>query len=525
MNFQSEDEIAFNSLEGNVASVAVDRELQATLVAPRGKTLRNAIVRFGAQIAAMLINLLATPYIIHQLGVESYGIVGLINSMIAFMAIATTSLTSTVGRNLTFAIEHQEYQKANKEISTAVFGLVRLFAIAFLPLCALSIFIDHLIVVPIGLTSATRVFILFAILSFELSAMSGPLGAAMYARNRLDLSSGASLFRTIFFIAAIVALFNVMGASLTTYGIAMLAASILICFVNLRIHKHLLPTIAISARWFDRSILRGIMSMGSWLTIDQIGAILFLQTSMLVANRVLGPSEAGKYAAISVIPLQLRVLAGLVSGLFGPTQAAIGARGDWKVFSKNLLRFIRLTSLFFALLVGVLCGSAHEILSIWLGNEYGSLTQVTLVQTAYLIITLGISPAWDSILILGKVKLPAIVTLVMGVGNVVLCIILAGKLGLMGIALSGCIMLTLRNSLFTPWYVAHACSMSFWPFFREQCLALVAGGVVALISFGIISFIHPGSLKMLVVSLFISTGIGTLLLLPLGMRTLRQKAY
>jgi len=71
---------------------------QNTLVAPRGKTLWNALFRFGAQFLAILINLLATPYIIHHLGVESYGVVGVINTMISFMAISTSSLTSTVGR-------------------------------------------------------------------------------------------------------------------------------------------------------------------------------------------------------------------------------------------------------------------------------------------------------------------------------------------------------------------------------------------------------------------------------------------
>jgi hypothetical protein len=80
------------------------------LVAPRGRTLWNAVFRFGAQFVAVCINLLLTPYIIRHLGVESYGIVGVINTMICYVAIVTTSLTATVGRNLTFAIERESFQ-------------------------------------------------------------------------------------------------------------------------------------------------------------------------------------------------------------------------------------------------------------------------------------------------------------------------------------------------------------------------------------------------------------------------------
>jgi membrane protein EpsK len=510
------------SIASDEVQVGSSQQLPRALVAPRGNTLWNAVVRFGAQFVAIGANLLATPYIIRKLGVESYGIIGVINTIVGFMAIVTTSLTSTVGRNMTFAIEREEYENANKEISTAVYGLVRLFAIALLPLCALSIFIDQLIVIPRDLASAARFFCFLAVVSFGFSTLSGPLGAAMYVRNRLDLLSGASLARTICFLAAIVALFSIVPASLTTYGAAMLGGSMLICFLHARIHKYLLPGIEISKHWYDRKILKGIVSLGGWMTVNQIGALLFLQTDLLVANRMLGVTMAGQLAAISVIPLQLRVLAGLFSGLFGPTQAAIAARGDWAAYAKYLLCSVRLTSLFFALLVGVFCGSAHEVLSIWLGPQFGPLTPVALVLTAYLIISLGISPTWDATLILGKVKIPAVVTLVMGVANVLLAITLAARLGLMGIALSGCIMLTLRNALFTPWYVSRACNMSVWPFLGEHCIAVACGAVVFLVSFGVNSLVSPSSMKMLAMSLVLSTALGLLPLLPLGMRALRR---
>jgi O-antigen/teichoic acid export membrane protein len=498
------------------------QEMPGALVAPRGKTSWNAFARFGGQFVAILANLIATPYIIRRLGVESYGVVGVITTVTSFMAIATSSLTSTVGRNLTFAVERHEYENANKEISTAIYGLLRLFAIVALPLCAVSLFIEHLIVIPPQMVSDARILFLLAVLSFGLSTISGPLGAAMFVRNRLDLFSGASLARTIFFIAVVVALFSTMGATLTTYGIAMLAGTVLICLLHFRIHRHLLPGVEIARRWFDRTILQGILSLGGWMTLNQIGALLFLQTDILVANRVLGPTAAGQLAALTVIPLQLRALAGLVSGLFGPTQAALAARGDWSGFSTYLLRSIRLTSLFFALVVGVFCGSAREVLSIWLGMEFGSLAPIAIVLTAYLVISLGVSPTWDAILNIGKVKVPAVVTLVMGAGNVVLCIILANKMGLMGIALSGCIMLTLRNAVFTPWYVSRAGKMNIWRLFREQWIAAACCAVIGLLSYGVSSLVRPASIGMLVISLSVSAVLGAIILLPFSRKALQQ---
>ncbi len=492
------------------------------VVAPRGSTLWNAGFRFGAQIVAVCISLFLTPYLIRHLGVESYGIVGVISTMISYVAIVTTSLTATVGRNLTFAVEREAFQEANKEISTAVFGLIRVFLILLPLLFLVSMFIDRLIVIPPELRNPARLFFLLAAMAFAVNSMSGPLGAAMFVRNRLDLSSAASLARSVCFAVLIVGLFSAMGSSLISYGTAVLASSLLLLFLHLRIHKYLLPAISISNRWYDRNILRQILSLGGWMTVTQIGGLLFLQTDLLIANRVLGPEATGRLAAIAVIPLQLRVLAGLVSGLFGPTVAAFAARNDWESFSDYLLQAIRLTTLFFALLVGVFFGSARSILSIWLGPEFASLTPVVLVMTGYLVISLGSSPTSAAVLARGKVKVPATVTLIMGALNAALSVVLARKLGLMGIALSGCTMLLLLNGGFVPWYIKKTCGTSLRLYGKQQLMGLAICAVIALISNGVDLLVVPNSLSSLLFSLGVSGTAGALLLLPFGLPILRR---
>jgi membrane protein EpsK len=491
-------------------------------IAPRGNTLRNALVRFGAQVLAIFINLLVTPYIVDHLGVESYGIVGVINTLISFVAIATTSVTSAVGRDLTFAIERGEYENANTQISTAVFGLALLLAIVLLPLCALSILIDRLIVIPPELTAGARVFWILTVFSFCFTSMSGPHGAGMFVRNRLDLLSAALFARTVFYVAMVLVLFSAVDASLTSYGFAVLAGSVLLYFISVRLNKQMLPGIEISTRWFDHRALRSIMSIGGWMTLNQIGALLFLQTDLMIANRVLGPVASGQLAAISVIPLQLRVLAGLVSGLFAPNQAALVARGGNSNFLTYLLRCIRLTSLFFALLVGVFCGSAHEVLRLWLGKGFAQLTPIALVLTFYLVISLGIAPTSEAVLMLGKVKIPALVTLGLGVGNVILGIFLARNMGLMGIAFAGCTTLLLRNALFIPLYVSRVCHTRPWSFWRELLIGSTCCAAISTITVGVVSLLKPGSLGTLALSISLSSGLGFLLLLPIASSALKR---
>ena len=47
---------------------------------------------------------------------------------------------------------------------------------------------------------------------------------------------------------------------------------------------------------------------GGWVIINQIGAILYLQIDVLVANRMFGPEQSGSYAAMLQLPYLIRLL-------------------------------------------------------------------------------------------------------------------------------------------------------------------------------------------------------------------------
>jgi membrane protein EpsK len=81
-----------------------------------------------------------------------------------------------------------------------------------------------------------------------------------------------------------------------------------------------------------------------------------------------------------------------------------------------------------------------------------------------------------------RMKTPAVVTIVMGLGNLGLALLLARPVGwgLYGIAAAGAIMLTAKNVLFTPAYAAHVLGKPWTSFARELGLivAVTAGTIL-----------------------------------------------
>jgi membrane protein EpsK len=134
-----------------------------------------------------------------------------------------------------------------------------------------------------------------------------------------------------------------------------------------------------------------------------------------------------------------------------------------------------------ALPIALMCGFAEPLLRLWLGAGFSNLHPLLFLMAIHLCINVPILPLLGLQLATNRVKVPAVVTMVMGIANLGLALVLAGPMhwNLYGIAAAGAIMLTLKNVFFTPIYAAHVLGKSCWPFFRE--LGLIVGVTAASI--------------------------------------------
>jgi membrane protein EpsK len=106
---------------------------------------------------------------------------------------------------------------------------------------------------------------------------------------------------------------------------------------------------------------------------------------------------------------------------------------------------------------------------------------------APLAINLSVIPLFSINTAYNKVKIPGLVSLVLGVANLLLAILLAKtfQLELYGIALAGAIILSAKNLVFTPLYAAHILSMKKITFYKFIIFSLITEVVSFILSFSI----------------------------------------
>jgi O-antigen/teichoic acid export membrane protein len=142
--------------------------------------------------------------------------------------------------------------------------------------------------------------------------------------------------------------------------------------------------------------------------------------------------------------------------------------------------------------ISLMCGFSEPLLRLWLGPRFSSLHPLLFLMGAHLCINVPILPLLGLQLATNRVKVPAVVTLIMGIGNLGLAIVLAGPVhwNLYGIAAAGAIMLTLKNVLFTPIYGAHVLGKPCGVFFRELAL-IVAVTAVSILACRGVQWLYP----------------------------------
>ena len=193
--------------------------------------------------------------------------------------------------------------------------------------------------------------------------------------------------------------------------------------------RRLTPQLRMAASHFNLGTLRSLVSMGGWVSINNIGTILYLGIDLLVVNRMLGPEAGGRYAAVSQWSALLRTMAGMIVGLFGPTMLYYYARHDIDGLARYGRQAVKLVGLLMALPIGLICGLSVPLLQTWLGSGFIDLAWLMSLMTVHLCVNIAVMPLFGIQNATKHVRTPAIVTIAMGAGNLGLAILLAGPMG------------------------------------------------------------------------------------------------
>lgn len=469
---------------------------------------RNLLANIVYFLANVAIGIILVPYFVSKLGVAAYGLIPLATSITGYVAIVVQSLNTSVSRFLTIDIQRDDYAAANKTFNTAFFGLSSVILLMVPVVIVLAWFVPSIFHVPIGQERGAIFLFLGVCASFLIRSWAGNFTVQLFAYNRLDLQNLVNLINLLVQTGLIFLLFALFGPDLALVGGAYLAGAVIASGISIVLARQVCPHLRVSIRAFDRTRVKDLCGMGGWVVINQIGSLLFLSIDLIVVNLLFGTTSAGKYAIALQWVILLRAVAGLLSGVLTPTILSYHALGQTDTLIRITKSAVKLMGLAMALPIGLVCGFAPQLLTVWVGPEYANLSPLMVLLTVHLSVNLAVLPLFSINVAYNQVRVPGVVTLVMGIGNISLAIalpLLTGW-GYYGVAAAGAIVLTTKNAVFTPWYATNILGVDVHTFTRSMLPGIVTAIIVG-ISAAILASVMPLApllAAIIVASMFIS---------------------
>ena len=416
----------------------------------------NLITNIISFLLSVGINIFMTPFYLHHVGIEGLGLLRLALTFPMYTGLVTVFLTGSVSRYLVIALQEKNSKKANTVLSTAFFVLLSLI-ILLLPIVILISFNAELFFNFPQRYSAEVTYLFIAVFATSLlSLMSSIFMIPTQAYNRLDISNTISIFTTIVQTALIVILLHFLTTTVSMVGLAFFIGAILTFLLSIFVWKKLSPELEIHKRNFDKTTFREIASTGSWLIVNHLGALLFLYTDLWVVNYFYGASGTGEYSICLQWSNMLRMMAGVFAGLIAPMIMISYAHKNFSKLQILTHMGVKFLGLVLALPIGLITGFAVPLLTLWLGISFSHLAPLLWIMLFPLVINLAVMPLFSINTAYNQIKIPGIVTVIMGVVNLGLAILFSHYLnfGIYGVAMAGAIVLTMKNTIFIPLYTA-----------------------------------------------------------------------
>lgn len=383
----------------------------------------NMVTNIVSYSSTLLISFVLTPYLINVLGREAYSFYPIANNIISYMAILTNALNTMASRYITIEITKKHSAKANAYFSSVFFANVFISVPIAILMFAIILFANRVLSIPVNILGSVRLLFSFTFSSMLINLISSVFGVATFATNRIDLRSLRELVMSIVRLILLYLLYRFFKPTIAYVGLVALLVALLNLIFQATYTKILLPQIHVKRTNFKWNYVWEIVTSGLWNSLDSLGNILLVSTSLLLANIFYGADQAGQYAIVQTVPNFINGVISMLVGVFYPVIMIRFAENDTVGLLREVTSSQRIVGWLTTSVIGCFIGLSADFFNLWVPGE--DTHSLVLLSTITIIPHILIGCVWtlsNLNIVMNKIKIPAIYLLASGLVNMVLTI-------------------------------------------------------------------------------------------------------
>lgn len=329
---------------------------------------KNTIFLYVRTVFSMFVTLFTSRIILKYLGVEDYGIYNAVGGVVAMFSIISSSLSTSISRNLTFELGQGNTVRLNKFFSMAI--NIQLIIITVVVLLAETIglwFLNSKMVIPMDRIAAANWIYQFSIVTFSFNLISVPYNACIIAHEKMKTFAYIGILEVVLKLIVVYMLVVSPIDRLVTYGFLLLGVSVLIRSIYQIYCKRHFGECNYHYN-FDRDIFQSMFGFAVWNFIGSTSSILRSQGVNVLLNLFFGPIVNAARAVANQVNNAVNTFVGNFMAALTPQITKSYARGDYDylllcIYKGSKFSFFLLYFLSLPVLI-----KTDYILRLWLEN-------------------------------------------------------------------------------------------------------------------------------------------------------------
>jgi O-antigen/teichoic acid export membrane protein len=442
--------------------------------------IKNVSSNWVALAANVLVGIFLSPFILHRLGDAAFGIWVLIFSITGYYGLFDLGIRSSVVRYVSKARATGDLNYASRVISTSLYSYTCIGVFALLITVLVSVYVNTFFHVEAQFQSTPGWLLLMVGSAVSLGFPLGVSSGVLEGLQKFDVLGWTSIASTLLRAALIIVALR-HGHGLLMAAFITVTTPLLSSVVRGVIAARLLP-VPLGMKYVDRATVREMAGYSGTTLIMIVAARLRFKSDSIIIGTFLSA------VAITYFNIGARIVdyAGEVvdslAQIFAPMSSQSEARGDVDRLRKIFVAGNRFCAFTIFPICAILIVLGRSVIEAWVGGRYVSQSYpvllILLVPT-----TLRLAQAASGRVLLGmsRHRTWAMVTLLEGVVNIVLSVVLVRPFGIVGDAIGTAVPLATTSIFFLPWHLCRQLQIRMIVYLREAyllpvivCVPLVA---------------------------------------------------
>lgn len=365
---------------------------------------RNALMLYLRMLLSMAVSLYTSRVVLQTLGVDDFGIYGVVAGLVAMFSFINTAMGGATSRFISYAIGKGSQEDVRDTFSTAmIIHMGIALAIILLAETVGLWFVERELVIPAGRMGAARLVYQFSILTMAVQVLQVPYNASIISYERMDVYAYIELLHVALKLGVVFLLLLGDFDKLVYYGLLLLLVQIAVALLY---RAYCLSKFSSCRfRWvIKKEHVSKMLSFFGWNLYGTMCNVTRAQGINMVINIFFGVAVNAASSLATTVQGAIFTLAAHVTSAFRPQIIMSYARENFEKMNSLICNSIKFSLLLF-LLVGVpLSVEIDAVMRLWLKEVPAFAAEFCVVVIAISLLTLVDSVLCVAIQATGNLK-------------------------------------------------------------------------------------------------------------------------